>query len=175
MIANAFDSMTNEHSYRKPISEDDAIAELRRCAGTQFDPIVTEHFVKALSSRSTESKQKPPLPLLALSKQTALKIGVQIEKLAMAADVHDLSSLMSMASRLRTMAQESGIVTIAEAAAKLEQSAAANSNQVHLMELTIDLLEMCRQTQRALLPATPRNERSKRSRPKTPLSVDLKK
>jgi len=148
---------------------------LRRCAGTQFDPIVTEHFIKALSNRSSGAQGGPELPLLSLSKQTALKIGVQIEKLALAADVNDLSSLISMASQLRAMAQESGIVPIAEAAAKLEQSAVANSNQVDLMELTIDLLEMCRQTQRALLPAIPRNEKSKRNRPKTPLSVDLRK
>lgn len=171
-IANAYDSMTADHSYRKAISRDEAIAELQRCSGTQFDPIVAEHFIKTLADLSGEKKGKP-MAALSISKQTALKIGVQIEKLAMAADVQDLTSLVSMASQLRSMAQESGIVPIAEAAAKLEQSANANTSEMDLMELTIDLLEMCRQTQRALLPAIPRSEK-KRSRPKTMESIDLR-
>jgi diguanylate cyclase (GGDEF)-like protein len=172
MVANAFDSMTSEHSYRKALSQDEAIAELRRCAGTQFDPSVTEHFIEVLGQR-VKDKQDKSVVLRAVSKQTALKIGVQIEKLSLAADVNDLASLVSMASQLRTMAQESGIAMIADAALKLEQSAAANSNQMDLIELTIDLLEMCRRTQRALLPI-PRGEKAKRSRPKTAEAIDLR-
>jgi len=170
-VANAYDSMTTDHPYRKGISRAEALAELRRCSGTQFDPIVTEHFIKIQSDLTGEKKGKP-IELLSVSKQTALKLGVQIEKLALAADVQDLPSLVLMASQLRTMAQDSGIVPIAEAAAKLEQSAAANTSEMDLMELTIDLLEMCRQTQRALLPAIPRSEK-KRARPKTLDSIDL--
>ncbi len=170
-IANAYDSMTSEHSYRKGISQKEALEELRRCSGTQFDPVVVEHFISALTDLTPKkgSRVEP----LSISKQTALRIGVQIEKLAMAADVQDLASLMSMASQLRNMAQESGIATIAEAAGKLEESAAANSSQIDLMEMTIDLLEMCRQTQRALLPAVPKSDKPKRLRPKTSDSINL--
>jgi len=165
-VANAYDAMTTDHSYRKSISQAEAVAELRRCCDAQFDPYVVEHFVKAITDVPSEKKVEPLAPL-AISKQIALKIGVQIEKLALAADVQDLTSLVAMASQLRDMANESGIGAIADAAAKLEQSAAANSNQMDLMELTIDLLEMCRQTQRALLPAIPRSDKSKRNRPKS--------
>lgn len=37
-IADAYDAMTNDRVYQKAISKEDAIAELKRCAGTQFDP-----------------------------------------------------------------------------------------------------------------------------------------
>ena len=50
------------------------------------------------------------------------------------------------------MAEESGITTIAEVAGRLERTAASRANHVELMELTIELLEHCRQTQRTLLP-----------------------
>lgn len=38
----AYDSMTAGRPYRPPRTSADAIAELRRCAGTQFDPVVVD-------------------------------------------------------------------------------------------------------------------------------------
>jgi two-component system cell cycle response regulator len=43
-VCDAFDAMTSARAYRAARSADDAIAELRRCAGTQFDPGVVEVF-----------------------------------------------------------------------------------------------------------------------------------
>jgi HD-GYP domain-containing protein (c-di-GMP phosphodiesterase class II) len=47
-VADAYDAMITERPYRKPLSKDDAIGELRRCSGSQFDPLVVEHFVELL-------------------------------------------------------------------------------------------------------------------------------
>ena len=43
-VCDAFDAMTSTRAYRGARSVGDAIAELRRCAGTQFDPDVVEVF-----------------------------------------------------------------------------------------------------------------------------------
>jgi two-component system cell cycle response regulator len=48
-VCDAFDAMTTERPYREPISEVEAIRELRQCAGTQFDPMVVEAFCRVLS------------------------------------------------------------------------------------------------------------------------------
>lgn len=48
-LADAFDAMTNDRPYRKAMSYEDAIAELRKCAGTQFDPALTESFIEMLT------------------------------------------------------------------------------------------------------------------------------
>ncbi len=40
--ADAYDSLTSDRPYRRAVSPDEALAELRRCAGTQFDPQVVE-------------------------------------------------------------------------------------------------------------------------------------
>ena len=47
-VADAFDAMTSERPYREAISEREALEELRRCAGTQFDPVVVEALAEEL-------------------------------------------------------------------------------------------------------------------------------
>jgi HD-GYP domain-containing protein (c-di-GMP phosphodiesterase class II) len=41
-VADAFDAMTSERPYGRVMSPQEALAELRRCAGKQFDPMVVE-------------------------------------------------------------------------------------------------------------------------------------
>ncbi len=55
-VADAFDSMTSTRSYRgaRPVVE--AIAELRKWAGTQFDPAFVDAFVAAIGR---EGWQRP--------------------------------------------------------------------------------------------------------------------
>lgn len=45
-VADAFDAMTQARPYGQAISSSEALAELQRCEGSQFDPVV----VKALTS-----------------------------------------------------------------------------------------------------------------------------
>jgi putative nucleotidyltransferase with HDIG domain len=47
-VADAFDSMTSTRSYRGARRADEAIAELRKWSGTQFDPVLVEAFITAL-------------------------------------------------------------------------------------------------------------------------------
>jgi diguanylate cyclase (GGDEF)-like protein len=43
-VCDAYDAMTSQRVYRRAVSPAEALAELRRCAGTQFDPAVVEAF-----------------------------------------------------------------------------------------------------------------------------------
>jgi HD-GYP domain-containing protein (c-di-GMP phosphodiesterase class II) len=43
-VCDAYDAMTAPRSYREAMGMDDALAELRRCAGSQFDPAIVEAF-----------------------------------------------------------------------------------------------------------------------------------
>ena len=45
-VADAFDAMTRDRTYGKALSEEEAINEIRRCSGTQFDPEIAGVFVK---------------------------------------------------------------------------------------------------------------------------------
>jgi two-component system, cell cycle response regulator len=44
---DAFFAMTEDRPYRRAMTSEDAISELRRCAGTQFDPVVVEALISA--------------------------------------------------------------------------------------------------------------------------------
>ncbi len=47
-IVDAYDVMTSGRPYRKAISKDEAVAEISRCAGSQFDPFLTGIFLSEL-------------------------------------------------------------------------------------------------------------------------------
>ena len=44
-VADCYDAMTSNRVYRKRLSDEDVISEIKRCAGTQFDPAIAEIFV----------------------------------------------------------------------------------------------------------------------------------
>ncbi len=46
-ICDAFDAMVTDRSYQSKMTPEEALAELRRCAGTQFDPVVVDAFCTA--------------------------------------------------------------------------------------------------------------------------------
>ncbi|MCY7373049.1 MAG: hypothetical protein LH461_05035, partial [Spirochaetaceae bacterium] len=50
-VADAFDSMTTTRSYRGARTVDEAIAELRRCSGNQFDPPMVDALIAAVEER----------------------------------------------------------------------------------------------------------------------------
>ncbi|MDT8903267.1 HD domain-containing phosphohydrolase [Anaeroselena agilis] len=45
-IVDAYDAMTSNRPYRQALSHDEALAEIARCAGSQFDPHLAELFIK---------------------------------------------------------------------------------------------------------------------------------
>lgn len=64
-VVDAFDAMVSDRVYRKGCSYEDALAELERCSGTQFDPLIVEAFKNVpaedwtiLRDRSVREKQE---------------------------------------------------------------------------------------------------------------------
>lgn len=51
-IADSFDAMTSNRPYKESMSFNEALGELKRCSGTQFDPEIAEAFIDTIKSHS---------------------------------------------------------------------------------------------------------------------------
>jgi hypothetical protein len=60
-VADAFDSMTSTRSYRGARPVEEAVAELRKWSGTQFDPAFVDAFVAAIKRDGWQSPEPPLL------------------------------------------------------------------------------------------------------------------
>ncbi|GAB6152230.1 hypothetical protein JCM17380_09800 [Desulfosporosinus burensis] len=47
-IVDAFDAMTNNRPYRKALSKEEALAEIVKFKGTQFDPTLVDKFLELI-------------------------------------------------------------------------------------------------------------------------------
>jgi diguanylate cyclase (GGDEF)-like protein/PAS domain S-box-containing protein/putative nucleotidyltransferase with HDIG domain len=156
-IADTYDSIVSDRAYRKGRSSEEAIAELRRCAGTQFDPVLVEHFIQ----RTVVDRKEQSLGFgtcrgiaFAVPKQTALKIGQQIEQLADAMDSQDITVLKQLAAELSEIAAASFLQPIVESAERIGAAAEASQEEIQWVDLlreTQILLDLCRATQNAHL------------------------
>ncbi|MGC2374584.1 MAG: diguanylate cyclase [Solirubrobacteraceae bacterium] len=56
-VADAYEAMTSDRSYRDSIGYEAALAELRHGAGTQFDALVVEAFIRVLAREATRAEE----------------------------------------------------------------------------------------------------------------------
>ncbi len=47
-VADAYDAMTQPRPYRAALSHEEAVAEILRCKGTQFDPIIVDALLQVI-------------------------------------------------------------------------------------------------------------------------------
>jgi HD-GYP domain-containing protein (c-di-GMP phosphodiesterase class II) len=74
-VADAFDAMTSVRAYRPPWDAAEAVRELWRCAGTQFDAEVVQALVHALPSLgSTPAADEPTVDMAAMAATRHLTI-----------------------------------------------------------------------------------------------------
>jgi HD-GYP domain-containing protein (c-di-GMP phosphodiesterase class II) len=60
-VCDSFSAMTTTRPYRAALTLAQAVAELRRCSGTQFDPQVVDALVRVLTASSPRSLERPML------------------------------------------------------------------------------------------------------------------
>lgn len=67
-VVDAYDAMVSDRVYRAAMPVEDALAELKRCAGTQFDPSIVNEFVRMIPEIS-DCSQEGELDLLAVAQK----------------------------------------------------------------------------------------------------------
>jgi diguanylate cyclase (GGDEF)-like protein/putative nucleotidyltransferase with HDIG domain len=59
-VAESYDMIVSETAYKAGRSSEEAVAELRRCSGTQFDPAIVEAFIRSLATPGDSRPQGEP-------------------------------------------------------------------------------------------------------------------
>jgi diguanylate cyclase (GGDEF)-like protein/PAS domain S-box-containing protein len=148
-IADAYDAMVSDRVYRKSLGQANAFAELRRCAGTQFDPNLVEWFISVVQAHDNQR----PIDALPPGYERWIQLSIEVEHLASAFDARDLESLSATAQHLREFAAKMEIPQIAELAAQLRNAADVDRDLSKMLQTTTELLHLCHDAQRKIVAA----------------------
>jgi diguanylate cyclase (GGDEF)-like protein/putative nucleotidyltransferase with HDIG domain len=156
-IADTYDSMVSDHAYRKGCSSAEAVAELRRCAGTQFDPDLVERFVEMTTSERPEYDTGFLTTrgiTVAIPKAISSQVGEHLEGLTNAIDNQDFESLQNLVGELKVIAEANSLGPITDITRRIMSRVISDedSEEVQWTEIlreTQTLLDLCRVTQNA--------------------------
>jgi HD-GYP domain-containing protein (c-di-GMP phosphodiesterase class II) len=83
-FADTIDAMTTERPYRLPLTEAQVKAELVRCRGTQFDPVITDRLLASplWSTLFAPTSTEPTMPALGVVGVSRLRTGYKRQRTA---------------------------------------------------------------------------------------------
>ena len=145
-ICDTYDSIVSDLSYRAKASPETAFAELRKFAGTQFDPELVERFIHLVQNSKTKNVQ---LNEAGITKESARDIGLLMSSITQAIKDGNKEKIGIQAEQLAAAASESQLPQIAGIANELKQLASTDQEVEQMMEVANTLLELCRVTQKA--------------------------
>ncbi len=146
-IVDAYDAMISNRVYRKGRPAEDAFIELKRCAGTQFDPGLVERFINAQVGWRADSRfmtsdveGKEALAIGHLTERTmhafethdAKVLAESLEKMAKAGELYDLPAIRHLSTELKKLIGD-----------------ARTDDWDFALPILQDLLDMCLMVQRA--------------------------
>jgi diguanylate cyclase (GGDEF)-like protein len=146
-IADAFDAMVSKRVYRDPMTCDQAIDELRRCSGSQFDPDLAKHFIARYQARlGHEANVKASDSL-----NVGIWLGLEAEHLSATLAANDFTCLGAVSERLADVATKLGLPQIASLAIELRDAASDTLEIATMIRKTRALVELCGDTQKQTL------------------------
>jgi putative nucleotidyltransferase with HDIG domain len=58
-VADCYQAIISDRPYRKGRSHEEAVEEIRRCSGSQFDPFIVEAFLRVYGNKTAETQVAP--------------------------------------------------------------------------------------------------------------------
>ncbi len=146
-IVDAFDAMISNRVYRKGRPTEEAFAELRRCAGTQFDPELVERFIAAQVGWRADSR----FMHADMEDKMAIAIGHLTERTMHAFEAQDTKVLSESLEKMAKAGEQYELPAIKHLATELGKAIGESHNNDWECAVPIlqNLLDMCLMVQRA--------------------------
>ena len=109
--------------------------------GDQFDPDQVKRFITVICKDPLHASHR------GVSKQMALAMGIQAERIAIALESRDFASLSAMASQLVATTREECWAPVTSLAARLSEAAKNDPDMFELVKLTTELMQICNASQ----------------------------
>ncbi|HVP11659.1 MAG TPA: HD domain-containing phosphohydrolase [Phycisphaerae bacterium] len=93
-LADCFDAMTTDRTYRAALPLPTVVAEIRRCSGTQFDPELAERFLKLDLRRVMKDARECSTGGSGISQLGALNTAMHGSPDPMESDIHQPQSVV---------------------------------------------------------------------------------
>ena len=155
-IADAFDSMTSDRTYRKGMTIAEAVSELRRCAGSQFDPQLVEAFAEVVQDQRVEIEESGCLG----AREVLRGLGQAAEYVVQAFDDGDFDAVRAHAQKLASLAARVGEEELRAAAEKVQGVCSSDAEYHEVLSDLRNLVEQCQLLQRSFLSQRPTLEES---------------
>lgn len=146
-IVDAYDAMVSNRVYRKGRPPEQAFIELKRCAGTQFDPLLVARFIEAQVGWRADSRFLHS----DMEAKEALTIGHLTERTMHAFEAQDSIVLVESLEKMAKAGEHYDLPAIRHLATELKQviGDARTEDWSFACPLLQDLLDMCLMVQRA--------------------------
>lgn len=146
-IVDAFDAMVSNRVYRHGRSVGEAFEELRRCAGTQFDPVLVERFIRKQVGWRPDSR----FMHFEIEDKLAISIGHLTERTMHAFEALDSHVLAESLDKLAKAGKQFDLPAIEHLALKLSKAIGngPTNDWDFAAPILQDLLDMCLMVQRA--------------------------
>jgi hypothetical protein len=140
-IVDAFDAMVSNRVYRRGRPAEQAFAELRRCAGAQFEPMLVERFASLQVGWRPDSRYCMPSEV----DRSAVRVGHLTERTLYAYQTHDGPALSLALSQLAMVGEKNDYPAIHELAKQLSNAVSERDRSSWDIAVPIlqDLVESC--------------------------------
>ena len=146
-IVDAYDAMVSDRVYRPGRPPEEAFAELRRCAGSQFDPELVDRFVHLQIGWRPDSR----LFEESIDEKQAIAVGHLTERTLASFESHDESSLRDSLKQLGEVGLQFDLPILNNITAGIQKAIteSRDGSWDEALPMLQDLLEMCLTVQRA--------------------------